>query len=108
MAKKYNDKVIIPGRYNVVKFDPQDNIIYVISLQDPHWLKTYGKDNLQSDADELEWAEMVWDSQDDDDYPEEDDANQTFRWSIIGPQGQLIHKGCLKTWNADGDCIWLE
>ena len=104
----YNTKVIVPGRYNVVKFDAKDNIVYVVSLQDPHWLKTYGKDNLESDATELDWAIGELDYRDSEDYPEETDPVQTFRWSIIGPQGQLINKGCLKTWSADGDCIWLE
>lgn len=105
---EYNDSIIIPGRYNVVKFDANDNVVQVISLNDPHWLQVYGQENMQSDEDESDWANMVWDSQDDDDYPENDDPCQTFRWSIIGPNGQTIRKGGLKTWDSEGDCIWLD
>lgn len=101
----YNDTVIIPGRYNVVKFDQNNNIIQVISLADPHWLQVYGPEELE---EEETWARMVWDGQDDDDYPEEDDPNQIFRWNIVDPQGQTILQGGLKTWNQEGDCIWLD
>lgn len=104
----YNDKVIIPGRYNVVKFDQDKNIVQVITLNDPHWLETYGQEYLKSRKAESEWASMVWDAQDDDDCPEENDPVQTFRWAIIGPKGKVINKGYLKTWDQNGDCISLE
>jgi hypothetical protein len=104
----YNDTVIIPGRYNVVKFDANNNVIQVISLNDPHWLQVYGQENMQSAEDEYEWSHTVWDSQDDDDYSQENDPCQTFRWSIVNKRGQIIHKGGLKTWDANGDCIWLD
>lgn len=103
----YNDTVIIPGRYNVVKFDANNNVMQVISLNDPHWLSVYGKENMQSDDDESVWAAQVWDGQDDDgdDYTQE---NDTFRWSIVNPQGQVVQQGGLKTLDANGDCIWLD